>query len=440
MTAINIRRFALFLCIIIILVSSSPELAAAGQGNWYVARTGDNTNDCQSSITPCATIEAVIDKNSFVPGDMIFIDNGEYIKSPGVNLIIKKDVILSGGWNPTFTNQVSYTDIGGGQSGLEIEAGVTAAISRISVFGMEHDAAILNYGSLIIDRARAESYGGQGIYNLGNARLQNSQFNGSLGMGILNSGVMSMTNISVSGHNTTGIGNSGVMTITHSIISKQFGWWGCRGIGNGYSAKLTVIDSAIIQNTSIYPGIGGGVCNYGTATLINSTVSGNKTRGEGGGIYNAGQLFLFNSTISHNAGSIGGGIYITSTGQVTAVNTILAENWAFAKNDCSGEIHSLGYNLVETTDQCKIIPGEGDLFNFNAQVFPTTNTYAYSPLGRGSPAINNGDPMGCKDKWQIAITADQRGVLRSGRCDIGAYEYDSANDSLKYLFFPKIFR
>ena len=440
MAALYICRFALFLCIIIFLVSSSAKFAVAGQGDWFVAQTGDNTNDCQSSITPCATIEAVIAKGSFVPGDTIFVDNGYYIKSPGANLIIKKDVILSGGWNSTFTNQVGYTDIGGGQSGLEIEQGVTATISQFSVLGMEHDAAILNYGSLRLDKARAESYGGQGVYNLGNARLQNSRFDGSLGMGILNSGVMSMTNISVSGHNTTGIGNSGVMTITHSIIRKQFGWWGCRGIGNGYSGKLTVIDSAIIQNTSIYPGIGGGICNYGNATLINSTVSGNNTRGEGGGIYNAGQLFLFNSTISHNSGSIGGGIYITSTGQVTAENTILAANWALAKNDCSGEIHSLGYNLIETTNQCKIISSEGDLLNVNAQIFPTTNNYAYSPLGRGSSAINNGDPMGCMDQWQIIIATDQRGVLRSGRCDIGAYEYDPAHDILNYIFFPQIFR
>jgi len=59
-------------------------------------------------------------------------------------------------------------------------------------------------------------------------------------------------------------------------------------------------------------GFGGGLFNYGTLTLANSTVSGNKAHNDGGGVHSyfyAGRLTVTNSTISSNsAGTDGGGI------------------------------------------------------------------------------------------------------------------------------------
>jgi hypothetical protein len=49
---------------------------------------------------------------------------------------------------------------------------------------------------------------------------------------------------------------------------------------------------------------GGGVCNFGTLTLINSTISGNSA-GYGGGILNFGTMTVTNSTVSGNVASIG---------------------------------------------------------------------------------------------------------------------------------------
>ena len=53
---------------------------------------------------------------------------------------------------------------------------------------------------------------------------------------------------------------------------------------------------------------GGGLYNVGSATLIDSTISGNGGGNAGGGIYNTGELTLINTTLSNNSAENGGGI------------------------------------------------------------------------------------------------------------------------------------
>jgi hypothetical protein len=62
------------------------------------------------------------------------------------------------------------------------------------------------------------------------------------------------------------------------------------------------------------------------------------------------------------------------------------------------------------------------------------------PLQYSSPAIDAGNPLSCTDHLGNALTTDQRGVSRAGRCDTGAYEYDPEHDPLKYVFLPIVLR
>lgn len=41
----------------------------------------------------------------------------------------------------------------------------------------------------------------------------------------------------------------------------------------------------------------------------------------------------------------------------------------------------------------------------------------------GSPALDGGNPNGCADQSNVALDLDQRGFLRTSRCDIGAHEF-----------------
>ena len=69
-----------------------------------------------------------------------------------------------------------------------------------------------------------------------------------------------------------------------------------------------------------------------------------------------------------------------------------------------------------------------------------TKTHA---LLSGSPAIDAGDPDGCKDPW-ASLDVDQRGEIRpydgdgdgTAVCDIGAYEAVPSTQSFPWERFP----
>jgi len=68
-------------------------------------------------------------------------------------------------------------------------------------------------------------------------------------------------------------------------------------------------------------------CNYGLATLTNSTLFGNEAA-YGGGIYNYGTLRVANSTIAGNtADMIGGGISMNGSSISSSGATALVEQF-----------------------------------------------------------------------------------------------------------------
>src|SRR5262249_5114433 len=112
----------------------------------------------------------------------------------------------------------------------------------------------------------------------------------------------------------------------------------------------------------------------------------------------------------------GGGVRKAS-GTVSARNTLFGNNAAANAPDFSGPLTSSGYNLFgdssggsgyTATDLLDVDPGLGPL---QANGGPTL-THA---LLAGSPALNAGDPD------QLGV-ADQRGVVRRGGVNIGAYQ------------------
>jgi hypothetical protein len=110
---------------------------------------------------------------------------------------------------------------------------------------------------------------------------------------------------------------------------------------------------------------------------------------------------------------------------VNARNTIFGDNTAATAPDLSGAIASLGHNLIgnhsggsgyTATDLLDVDPLLGPLHDNGGP----TQTMA---LLAGSPALNAGDPA------QLGVP-DQRGVVRSGGVNIGAYQASAGTFAL----------
>jgi hypothetical protein len=276
-----------------------------------------------------------------------------------------------------------------------------------------------------------------------------------------------------------GVYGNGTVTVTNSTIatnSLQGGSGGAYG-GNGGAAQgggvygngtLTVSNSTIAANTlqggngGAYSPAGnggaaqgGGVYGNGTLTVRNSTIAANTLQGGNGGAGSryggngetaqGGALYVVSgfgahvtfSTIAtnqatggtHGSGPVGngsdgpatgGGVY--NQGMLQTDDTILAGNTITGPGvntspDLAGNLGSLGHNLIGNSGG-----GSGyvatDLLDLDPKLGPLqdnggpTKTMA---LLVGSPALNAGDPA------QLGVP-DQRGVIRSGGVNIGAYQ------------------
>lgn len=312
------------------------------------------------------------------------------------------------------------------------------------------------------------SYGG-GIYNNnGTVNLANSLLIGNsagtdgsgynYGGGIYNdSGRANLTNSSLISNSAGADGrgggihnNGGTVELTNSTLSSNLATNG-GGIYNGghiavhlfprfnyvslASGTVTLTNSTLIGNSAADSG--GGIYNEtGTPTgdntiaVNNSTLTSNLAGSSGGGIYNASIVKVSNSTIAKNSAESGGGVFssegIFNVSTFTVRNSIIAGNNAFSGRELInlGNSTSEGYNLfgfnrssgvermaLRATD---IVPSVdithilAPLSNYGGP----TQTHALVP---GSPAINMGDPR--------LLTPDQRGFVRFGRADIGAFEF-----------------
>ena len=375
------RILTLSLLITVLILANSSSDPAAAAGPWYVAPSGDNSNDCLSPGTPCETINAAIGKAT--SGDLIYIAEGTYTDSGTFVVIANKSISLSAGWDPSFSIQDGFSTIDGerARSGVYVQNGVTADMERLRVMR----------GSL------------RGVENVGTLTLVESE---------------------VRWNADTGVSNGGTLTINNSVITENAGGEG-GGVRN-WSGTLILNQSSVAHNDS--RNRGGGIRNDATMHINNSTISSNRAGNRGGGISNYnGTLTINSSTLAGNYAADGGGIH-QEGGTVTLQNTILATNTANSGQDCMGTIGSAGYNLVGDASSCGFSSGSGDLTGTNpdlGSLIGPTDYPQYQPLFSGSPAINGGNPTDCLDHSGTPLTTDQRGLARVGTCDIGAYEYST---------------
>ena len=411
-------------------LAGAALLLALGQGVTTAATITVTTNDPR--IIPdgqCSLVEAIVNANNDAA---TFPDCPAGSGADTIVLPANANVMLSNSYvtryNTRFGTTVSSTP-----------AGLPRITSQITIEG--NGATIARQGNapafgLIDVRGTFDLLGSR--VNPGDLTLQSVTLSGGSSFGGLsNSGTASIKNSIISGNTGNGVGNGGILNIDSSTISANTG----SGVGNG--GTLTIKNSVISGNT------GSGLFNSGVLAIENSTISSNTTNFAGGGVFNYGRLTIVNSTISGNRSGRGGGVsnslvyFGVVSGTLTINNSLVAGNQAAVApeiENSGGTVNANNFNLFGTNGNAGVVgftPGPTDIvpsvslahilgpLKFNGG---PTQTHALLP---GSPAIDAGDPGGCRDSAGAPLQTDQRGFARNvdgnndgtARCDIGAVEY-----------------
>ncbi|MDH3294621.1 MAG: family 16 glycosylhydrolase, partial [Acidimicrobiia bacterium] len=222
-------------------------------------------------------------------------------------------------------------------------------------------------------------------------------------------------------------GTGGVTNLVDSTVADNTSGWAGGGVYGFFGSTTNVTRSTISGNTAT--DVGGGIRMLGDATIVNSTISGNtSTAWHGGGAFHTdGTMSLVNTTVANNSapGGTASGLFVgtftDASATLTLHNSIVdgADPACFAGFFGGGAVtlSSLGHNIA--SDGSCNLTAAGDLPLTSAALGPLadnggpTQTHA---LSAGSPAIDAADEAACP-------ATDQRGVARSGPCDIGSFEY-----------------
>ncbi len=422
------------------------------------------------SVAPLATVSLI---DITVQNGTIYGESGGGIFNQGTLTLTNTDIISN------FAYHDGQSPLGGGiynTGTLNVVGGRFSGNGAISDYG-NAGMGIANRGILTLTNSTVSNNltnispaSAAGVYNVGEATIISTTLAHNKSVGIWNElgGTMIISDSMISG-NTGGYGiqadasvggiyNGALMTITGSLLQvNRAGLVGAvdyreaGGIFN--SSTLTILKSTISNNVSC--STGGGLYNKGTVSILESTLSGNRrmcyTATGGAGIANDGTLTMTNSTLGQNESDYGGGLLIHSgaaslnnvtiaynkaeiegggiflqAGILELQNTLVAQNNSAQSPNCSGEVASLGHNLIGDDTGCAFAQTASDIVGssdhpINASLGPLGNyggpnfTVGLIP---GSPAIGAGNPATCQ-------SIDQRGFLRQGVCDIGAYEFGS---------------
>ena len=183
-------------------------------------------------------------------------------------------------------------------------------------------------------------------------------------------------NFSVSGTITL---TSGTLALSQNLTISGPGAANLAISGNNASIVFQVnstatISGVTIQNGSIASGYygGGGILNFGTLIVTNSTVSGNYSSSYGGGIANYGTMTLTNSTVSGSfAYYLGGGIFNEGSG-MTVTNSTVSGNTA--TYDGGGITTNAPLTVTNSTVTGNSAPFGGGIQNYCCHTLTVTNT------------------------------------------------------------------
>ncbi len=309
-------------------------------------------------------------------------------------------------------------------------------------------------GQTIILGSTLTIMGGQGTLTIdGTGQNITISGNHSVQVMVVGSGaVLILQNLTIAHGKTTfgnggGISNFGTLTVANSTFSGNSPALYGGGIYN--TGTLTITNSTFSQNTAAL--YGGGIYNSGTLTVTNSAFSGNFVTHDGGGIlnYSGGTLTVINSTFSGNDANSGSGISNLGTLEVT--NSTFSHNHASS----NGGIYNNGGALTVTnsTFSDNSATNGGGIYNWNGGTLIVTNStfsgnnadnsgggIRNSSTLTGSPAyypLNAGSPAIDAGDNGACPATDQRGVTRPQGATCDIGAYEYDNTAPSLVSFTR---
>jgi CSLREA domain-containing protein len=229
-----------------------------------------------------------------------------------------------------------------------------------------------------------------------------------------------------------GILNWGTATLTDTTLSQNSAGQAGGGLndpGTGTLLRCTVEGNSAVAGGGIFEGALG-------LTVLNSTISGNSASAGGGILIDASTVNLVFSTVTNNSAPTGAGVRLGALAPtLNSKNSIVGGNTGGANcSNAGGTINVSGANLAND-GSCTGFANTpslnlGPLANNGGP----TQTHA---LLAGSSAINAVPSGQCTDLSSNPVTQDQRGVVRPQLtlCDVGAFEV-AATDMQANPFTP----
>jgi CSLREA domain-containing protein len=324
----------------------------------------DHANDgCDTTLGEDCTLREAVE--ALTAGQTINLPPGRYTLTQSIPLFLDKNMAIAGAGARTTTIDATGVTRIGYVSG----AGVAVTVTGITVTGGDANAG---------DNPDIGHGGAFRVTASNSLTLNQSAVVGN-----------------VAGVDGAGISSDGGVALQQSVVS-----------GN------TVEGAGIARGGGIYLAFGGDL------SVHDSTVSGNVVINHdgvarGGGIYAGDEFTLDHATIAVNRAVDGGGLFQGSPSGVGMSDTLLSGNIGGA---CGGDMTLAEENNNLADDVTCDLTGSGDRQGADAKLAPLgnyggpTNTHA---LYTGSQAIDGAIFCGLPD---------QRGVVRTAPCDIGAFE------------------
>jgi len=369
----------------------------------------------------------------YVAGGVVTITNSLFQNNSALQ---SGGAIVNAGGTVDLTDSAFKTNAASGSGGAIANAAgmldatnCTFSDNKVSSAGIEFSS--IRGGAVAIADGSASLVGCQITKNM-------ARYGGGIYVG---SGSLTLSVSSVAGNfalSGGGLVNNGSLT----VIQSEFADNTCQGIGGGiFNLKhMSVLDSTFTHNAA---GSGAGLALNKTgasATIVGCTIAANSSGGQGGGIVlGGGQLTLINSTVANNSALSGGAI--VTPGSFTAINDTIADNTAGRGVDVAGLLVDGGSTHLDNTIVAQNTVGSGPSATASDVVNSAgTMTGSYNLIGISHGGLkdgDNGNQVGVANAG-LGSLADNGGPTETIALVAGSPAIDKGSDSISGVTVPTI--